>query len=169
MIDTALNDGVLYNSRKDEDIIIPDKIYFQPLESINPVIKPAPVTIVAPQTIIPQSVKIVPDLSKVPDQPVIMIDEEKLSKLIDVKTGEEIISDIKNNVPLKSDITEILIKNDIVKEADPVETVPGKTVIPAPANPLKNGKNDIPVKKVLVKKSGLLNSITDFIYKIIFI
>ena len=121
MIDTALNDGVLYNSRKDEDIIIPDKIYFQPLESINPVIKPAPVTIVAPQTIIPQSVKIVPDLSKVPDQPVIMIDEEKLSKLIDVKTGEEIISDIKNNVPLKSDITEILIKNDIVKEADPVE------------------------------------------------
>lgn len=169
MIDQELNNGSLYNSRMDEDIIIPDKIYFQPAEPIETVIKPAPVTIKAVQTIIPQSTKIVPDLSLVPENPVIMVDEEKLSKLLDVNTGEEIISDIKNNVPLKPDITEILIKNDIVKEADPVETVPGKTVIPAPANPLKNDKANLPVKNIAVKKSGLLNSLTEFIYKIIFI
>jgi len=88
--------------------------------------------------------------------------------------GESIISDIKNDVPLKPDIAEILIKNDVVKEANPVEKTGTKKQINLPSNPAnKMGYAGEDTPKVILKKEktsiSIIDKLTDFLYKLIYV
>lgn len=178
MIEKELNGDseYLYYSNKDIQPDEPEIKQFNPDPDINFTINEPlkPVQGVfqnSVQTIIPNSVNIVPDLNAVSgSEAKLIIDETKLSKVYDYDKASQIISDIKNDVPLTETDAKILIKNDIVREANKAETVATKEQINLPSNPVNNnGSSKVIIKKGSFKNSGLINNITEFIYKLIYV
>jgi hypothetical protein len=175
MIQEKVDNGIdepLYSSRSDEPRTLIDQVSFKEMEPINLTLRPSLTT---PQTVTANSVILQPDLSKVPEKLPVIIDETKLSKAFPVDTASQIISDIENEIPLSDKVTKILISRNIIKEATPAETVEAIQVVPVNKNPVigYQGEQTPEVNKVIKVnppvKGGIINDITNFIYKLIFV
>jgi len=164
MIQTMNGDAeVLYSSNKDMDGEQNISKVFVPADPVEFTIHNAPkstTVLYSPQSIIPQKIIIEPEIVQSAEAEKVRINAEKLYNAYG-SGSEQIIKDIKNNVPLDPDIAEHLVTSNIVTKSTEIKK---KTTIPLQSSPNKT----VVAKNLKTYSTSLVNNLTNFIYNLIY-
>lgn len=163
MIEIQNGDAALYSSNKDIDGEQGIEKIYEPATPVEYAINNAPkgtTTLYSPQTIAPNKVIIQPEIVQSSKSETVRINSEKLYNAYG-SGSEQIVKDIKNNVPLDPDIAEHLVTSNIITES---KVIKKKVTIPLQSVPNKT----VTIKNITAIPSSLINNLSNFIYKLIY-